>query len=388
MSNSQRLKKRKTWLWVMGWILFFPLPLTILLLRKKEMKSPIKYGIIAVAWIIYLVIVFAAGGSNSGNESTGKKAQDSEVTRSESTNNSKDTEESINISALSFSDTSDVTVKIGQKSKTGTVKVTLKSSLYYSSDDVHFVSENPEIATISFVKHTSGKTVYYEIEGVSPGETYVFATSKDGSITTTEKIKVIVPQPIEVDSITLSTTTVDLAMGETLQLVATVTPENADNMQLTWISEDESIITVDQNGNLIAVGGGSATITVTSSNGVSANADITVDSSRRLMSLSVKHPRDDDINIGDEWSYTTEINGERAGRELVISIGEILTFYAKFTESDDNPDVGEATKKYTVTEDDLLNGFTVSMDLYVTENGGRNSGKSAHFTVTYTFSPK
>ena len=106
------------------------------------------------------------------------------------------------------------------------------------------------------------------------------------------------------------------------------------------------------------------------------------------MSLSVKHPRDDDINIGDEWSYTTEINGERAGRELVISIGEILTFYAKFTESDDNPDVGEATKKYTVTEDDLLNGFTVSMDLYVTENGGRNSGKSAHFTVTYTFSPK
>ncbi len=388
MSNSQRLKKRKTWLWVMGWILIFPLPLTILLLRKKEMKSPIKYGIIAVAWIIYLVIVFAAGGSNSGNESSGKKAQDSEVTRSESTNKSKDTEESINISALSFSDTSDVTVKIGQKSKTGTVKVTLKSSLYYSSDDVHFVSENPEIATISFVKHTSGKTVYYEIEGVSPGETYVFATSKDGSITTTEKIKVIVPQPIEVDSITLSTTTVDLAMGETLQLVATVTPENADNMQLTWISEDESIITVDQNGNLIAVGGGSATITVTSSNGVSANADITVDSSRRLMSLSVKHPRDDDINIGDEWSYTTEINGERAGRELVISIGEILTFYAKFTESDDNPDVGEATKKYTVTEDDLLNGFTVSMDLYVTENGGRNSGKSAHFTVTYTFSPK
>ena len=388
MSNSQRLKKRKTWLWVVGWILIFPLPLTILLLRKKEMKSPIKYGIIAVAWIIYLVIVFAAGGSNSGNESSGKKAQDSEVTRSESTNKSKDTEESINISALSFSDTSDVTVKIGQKSKTGTVKVTLKSSLYYSSDDVHFVSENPEIATISFVKHTSGKTVYYEIEGVSPGETYVFATSKDGSITTTEKIKVIVPQPIEVDSITLSTTTVDLAMGETLQLVATVTPENADNMQLTWISEDESIITVDQNGNLIAVGGGSATITVTSSNGVSANADITVDSSRRLMSLSVKHPRDDDINIGDEWSYTTEINGERAGRELVISIGEILTFYAKFTESDDNPDVGEATKKYTVTEDDLLNGFTVSMDLYVTENGGRNSGKSAHFTVTYTFSPK
>lgn len=28
-------KKRKTWLWVLGWICIFPLPLTILMLRKK-----------------------------------------------------------------------------------------------------------------------------------------------------------------------------------------------------------------------------------------------------------------------------------------------------------------------------------------------------------------
>ena len=31
-------KKRKTWLWVLGWICIFPLPLTILMLRKKDMK--------------------------------------------------------------------------------------------------------------------------------------------------------------------------------------------------------------------------------------------------------------------------------------------------------------------------------------------------------------
>ena len=49
-------KKRKTWLWVLGWIFIFPLPLTILMLRKKEMKPAIKYGIIAVAWVLYLVI--------------------------------------------------------------------------------------------------------------------------------------------------------------------------------------------------------------------------------------------------------------------------------------------------------------------------------------------
>ena len=47
---------KKTWLWVLGWICIFPLPLTILLLRKKDMKPAVKYGIIAAAWLLFLVI--------------------------------------------------------------------------------------------------------------------------------------------------------------------------------------------------------------------------------------------------------------------------------------------------------------------------------------------
>lgn len=47
---------KKTWLWVLGWICIFPLPLTILLLRKKDMKPAVKYGIIAVAWVAFFTI--------------------------------------------------------------------------------------------------------------------------------------------------------------------------------------------------------------------------------------------------------------------------------------------------------------------------------------------
>ena len=49
--------------------------------------------------------------------------------------------------------------------------------------------------------------------------------------------------------------------------------------------------------------------------------------------------------------------------------------------------MGEANASYTVTEDDLVNGFTVTFDIYVTENGGRNQGEQAHFVATYTFTP-
>jgi len=69
-SHNVPRKKRKTWLWVLGWICLFPLPLTILLLRKKDMKPALKYGIIAAAWIIYLIIGIIGNINNSDNTNT------------------------------------------------------------------------------------------------------------------------------------------------------------------------------------------------------------------------------------------------------------------------------------------------------------------------------
>lgn len=59
--GSQPVQKRKTWLWVLGWIFIFPLPLTLILLKKKDMKPALKYGIIAAAWILYLLIGIFGG---------------------------------------------------------------------------------------------------------------------------------------------------------------------------------------------------------------------------------------------------------------------------------------------------------------------------------------
>ena len=56
---TTKSSSKKTWLWVLGWICIFPLPLTILLIRKKDMKPAVKYGIIAVAWVLFLVIGMA-----------------------------------------------------------------------------------------------------------------------------------------------------------------------------------------------------------------------------------------------------------------------------------------------------------------------------------------
>ena len=56
-------KKRKTWLWVLGWICISPVPLTIIMLNKKDMNKKARYGIIAVGWVLYLIIGLGGGGS-------------------------------------------------------------------------------------------------------------------------------------------------------------------------------------------------------------------------------------------------------------------------------------------------------------------------------------
>lgn len=56
-------KKRKTWLWVLGWICIFPVPLTIIMLDKEDMSKKARYSIIAAGWILYLLIGLGGGGS-------------------------------------------------------------------------------------------------------------------------------------------------------------------------------------------------------------------------------------------------------------------------------------------------------------------------------------
>ena len=75
--NPAVQRKRKTWLWVLGWIFIFPLPLTLILLKKSNISKGLKYGIIVAAWVIYLLAVI--GGANT-NSDTNKQIPNQEVT--------------------------------------------------------------------------------------------------------------------------------------------------------------------------------------------------------------------------------------------------------------------------------------------------------------------
>ena len=81
---------------------------------------------------------------------------------------------------------------------------------------------------------------------------------------------------ITVKSITLTKTKLSLKKGKTTKLEATIRPANATRKRVTWTTSDKKIATVDNNGNVKAVGKGTATITAKTSNGIKAKCKVTV----------------------------------------------------------------------------------------------------------------
>ena len=81
-----------------------------------------------------------------------------------------------------------------------------------------------------------------------------------------------------VSGLTMSESTLTLNSGSTAQLSVTATPPDALNPSVTWSSSNESVATVDQNGLVTAVAGGTCTITATAvdGSGKSASCQVTV----------------------------------------------------------------------------------------------------------------
>jgi hypothetical protein len=69
-----------------------------------------------------------------------------------------------------------------------------------------------------------------------------------------------------------------MCTNQTISLAEDITiyPSNAEDKKLSWKSSNTSVATVDQSGNVTGKAGGTAKITVTSSNGVSTFFDISV----------------------------------------------------------------------------------------------------------------
>ena len=127
---------------------------------------------------------------------------------------------------------------------------------------------------------------YALIKGIEVGSSDIEITVKDydGNVKT-DSVKVNVinsNQPVLVSSIALSPTSVTLNPNGTYKFNVTVSPSNATNKGVIWSSNDTTVVSVDQNGNIKALKDGMAKIRVTAQDGSGkyAEASVTVESSK------------------------------------------------------------------------------------------------------------
>ncbi len=131
------------------------------------------------------------------------------------------------------------------------------------------------------------------VTAVVPGIATITVTTNDGSNLSASCVVNVLKGIVLAESIQLNVTTVGLNEGATLQLTATVLPEDCDNKTVLWSSNNPSVATVDSNGLVTTHSVGTATITAMTIDGSNLSTTCTV----TLLPVGVKGDVNGDNNI-------------------------------------------------------------------------------------------
>ena len=196
------------------------------------------------------------------------------------------------------------------------------------------------------------------VTGVSAGETTITVTTEDGGFTGACTINVY---NHAVTGVTIEPSEAELTVGSSTKLTATVLPENATNKNVIYSADDESILSVDQNGKVTGLSLGTATVTVTTEDGgFSASAEITV-MPVRVTGVSIS-PKAASVDLGRTIQLTASITPSNAtNKNLSWSVSDetIISVDDRGTVTG----LSGGTATVTVTTED--GGFTASAEITV-----------------------
>lgn len=131
------------------------------------------------------------------------------------------------------------------KNEEKTLTVTYNPTNTTDNKTVDWESSNPEIVSID----STGK-----ITGKKGGTAKITATV--GNVKAEKEVKVVVP----IDSVSLSGDD-SILKGESKRLTATINPEDTtDDKTITWSSDDENVLFIDQNGQMRGIKEGTANV--------------------------------------------------------------------------------------------------------------------------------
>jgi len=150
-----------------------------------------------------------------------------------------------------------------------------------SNQGITWTSSNTSVATVN----ASGL-----VTGVAKGSATITVKTNDGGKTATCTVTVNdIVTPIPVTGVTVIPTTASVVKGTSIQLTATVAPSNATNKTVSWSTSNASIATVSSTGLVTGIIKGSATITVTTTDGSkTATCAVTVTDTPNATTITIQ----------------------------------------------------------------------------------------------------
>ena len=137
--------------------------------------------------------------------------------------------------------------------KNATLQMTAAITPVDSTDELTWISSNEEIATVD------EKTGL--VKAIDVGNTEIIAMIGDK----TAICELIVYRGVT--GVDLNVTSKELGVGDTLQLIANISPSDATNKNVIWRSSEETVAEIDDNGLVTALSLGTADITVKTEDG-------------------------------------------------------------------------------------------------------------------------
>lgn len=153
-------------------------------------------------------------------------------------------------------------------------------------------------------------------------------------------------QEVRVESVTLSQSSAEIEIGQTLQLNATVSPSTATRKDITWSSSKSSVASVSSSGLVTAVSEGTTTITATADG---KKGECTVSVVKKAIAVSeVKLDKTElTLYVGDEETLTASVLPEDATGKTITWTSSDKSIAS--VESGKVKAVGKGTAKITAS---------------------------------------
>ena len=191
--------------------------------------------------------------------------------------------------------------------------IQLHATVVPADADLTTVTWSSSDETIATVDNTGLVTA------VSYGDVVITVITDNHSYTASAQIRV----HVDVTGVSLNETAATLHIGETLDLEATVAPQDATNTDVTWTSSDDAVATVSEAGVVTAVALGEAIITVTTVEG-----DFTATSTITVAPIAV-------TGVSLDQTAATLFVGETLNLEATVAPAEATNTDVNWSSSDD-----------------------------------------------------